>query len=214
MTKPKPKKSTRRRPGRPSKYTPELGARIVGAVQQGASWETAAAAAGISRETLRTWLRAGARMIAPRRPSLDGNGKPVLRTLAEFLGAITRAEPHAEVKWLSQVNKGAEADARHAAWLLTHHPRTRDRYADPAQRLIHSGGLTNTNVQLDGGAVDLSALTDDELAALDRLTAKAIGRAQTRSSARGKKPGGREPGQDDLAVLAGLERFESDADDE
>ena len=175
-------KRSRRRAGRPSKYTPELGARIVGAVQQGAAWETAAAAAGIDRETLRRWLREGARSRPPRHQSRDGEGKPILRTLAEFCGAITRAEPGAEVKWLSWLNKGAEADARHAAWLLTHHPRTRDRYADPAQRIVHEGGTVNTNVTIDAGAVDLTRLDDAELDALDALTAKAIGRASRRGA--------------------------------
>ena len=173
---------TRCKRGRPTKYTPEVASRIVAGVQQGASWETASAAAGISRETLRTWLREGARMKLPRRPTLDEKGKPILTTKAEFLGAITRAEPNAEVKWLSWVNKGAEVDARHATWLLTHHPRTRDRYADPAQRLIHEGGTTNTNVNVDGGKVDLSSLSDEQLDQLDALTAQAIGRAHARGT--------------------------------
>ncbi len=169
--------SPRRRPGRPTKYNAEVGARIVAAVNLGAAWETAAAAAGIDRVTLRAWLREGARAKPPARKSVDADGKPVLATLSEFSSAIARAEPNMEIKWLSWTNEGAKADARHATWLLTHHPRTRDRYADPAQRLIHEGGTTNTNVNVDAGSVDLSRMTDEELEQLDRLTAKAIGRA-------------------------------------
>lgn len=164
--KPKAPKPARGR-GRPTKYTPELGARIVGAVQLGATWETAAAAAGVDRETLRKWLREGARMRPVKNIPMEPSGKPLLRTKAHFLGAITRAEPTAELKWLSWVNKGAEADARHATWLLTHHPRTRERYADPTQRIEHSGAVASINVET--AEVDLSQLTDDQLDQLERL---------------------------------------------
>ena len=192
MAKSKPQ-PTRRRPGRPSKYTPDLGSRIVAAVSLGASYETAAAAAGIDRFTLRVWLREGANAKPPARKSVDADGKPVLGTLSEFSAAIARAEPNAEIKWLSWTNEGAKADARHATWLLTHHPRTRDRYADPAQRLIHEGGTTNTNVNVDAGSVDLSRMTDEELEQLDRLTAKAIGRA---SAPKPPPPGSNGHGED------------------
>ena len=47
--------------GRPTKLTPEVQKTIVDALAAGVYLETAAAAAGISRETLNEWLRNGAK---------------------------------------------------------------------------------------------------------------------------------------------------------
>jgi hypothetical protein len=137
--------------------------------------ETAAGSAGLGRDTVRRWLKEGARM-PPRRGPLpvDHDGKSMLKTLGDFSAAVTRAFETVEVKCLNAI-MGAD-DWRAKSWLLMNrHP---DRYALPARRIVHEGGMTNTQVNLDGGAVDLTAMSDTELDQLDALTSKAIGRAQ------------------------------------
>ena len=187
--------------GRPTKYTPEIGGRIVGAIQVGVTFEVAAAAAGIAKDTLYRWLREGARMTPARRPppqepdpARPGKFRPVLTTLWYFSDAVNKAIPSAEVRLLQAI--GGADDWKAKAWILERrHP---DRYARPAQRHIHEGGTTNTNVNVTAGApgatgpgaVDLSALSDDELDRLDALTAKAIGRAQARTRGTRAEPPG------------------------
>lgn len=188
--------------GRPTKYNPEVGLRIVAALQLGATMETAAAAAGIDRFTLRLWLREGARAKKqPEKVRFDDDGRPILATLAEFSAATTRAWPQAELKWLQAIQQAAMPSGKHpgdfraAAWLLTHVPHTRDRYADPTKKVHHSGGLTNTNVNLDAGEVDLSSLSDEELAQLDALTAKAVKAVPAAISSSGAEKGDDEEGE-------------------
>lgn len=182
----------RRKMGRPTKYTPEAGARIVGAMQVGAPLETAAGSAGVVRDTVRRWLKEGARM-QPRRGPMptDSEGRPILRTLGDFSAAVTRAFETVEVKCLNAI-MGAD-DWRAKSWLLMNrHP---DRYALPARRIVHEGGTTNTNVNVaakvgEEDVVDLAQLSDEELDALDTLTAKAIGRAQPKPGPAKGKPDG------------------------
>jgi transposase len=82
---------------RPSKYSPATVAKIVKALGQGASYEVAAAAAGICYETLNTWRK--------ERP--------------EFSEALQAAEAKAEVRWLQQIDKAAkEGTWQAAAWKL------------------------------------------------------------------------------------------------
>jgi transposase-like protein len=188
-------RTRKRRRGRPTKYTPEVGARIVAAIQVGAQLETAAAAAGIAKDTLWRWMRDGARS-TPRRgpplvepdPARPGKTRPILRTLWDFSDAVKKAFDSVEIKMLQAI--GGADDWKAKAWILERrHP---ERYARPAQRHIHEGGTTNTNVNVNaagaGGApVDLSALSDDELDQLDTLTSRAIGRAQRSPRGRGTR---------------------------
>ena len=190
----------RRKMGRPTKYTPDLGARIVGAMQAGAIPKVAAGVASINQDTLYRWLREGGRMKprTRRNPQPSEQGRPVLATLRDFSEAYKKAEDAAEVRQLRHIDDAARGDRDRgvrgewtaAAWLLERrHP---DRYARPAQRHIHEGGTTNTNVNVTAGGaggapVDLSALSDDELDQLDTLTSRAIGRAQRSPRGRGTR---------------------------
>ena len=82
---------------RPSKYTPETVARIVEALEQGATYEAAAAHAGISYETFNAWRK----------------GFP------EFPEAVKKAEAKAELHWLEQIETAAAEGAwQAAAWRL------------------------------------------------------------------------------------------------
>ena len=82
---------------RPSKYTPEVVARIVEALEQGATYEAAAAHAGVHYDTLNEWRK----------------GFP------EFSEALKKAEAEAELHWLEQIESAAAAGAwQAAAWRL------------------------------------------------------------------------------------------------
>ncbi len=54
--------SERRQPGRPSKLTDEVRARIVAHLVAGCTLEVAATAAGVTRQTLSNWMRHGAQV--------------------------------------------------------------------------------------------------------------------------------------------------------
>lgn len=173
----KKKRKKRRGEGRPTKYDPAAGTLIVQALQVGATLEVAASAAGVHRTTLWRWMKEGFRQDRVRKaPDTDENGKPTLKTAAQFCNAVKKAAAAAEVLDLSFITKAARSgNWTAAAWKLER--KYPDRYARPAQRVVHEGGTTNTNVNVEAGAVDLSKLTDQELEDLDRLTAKAIDRA-------------------------------------
>lgn len=90
--------------GRPLKLTDDLQARIVAFLGAGAYVETAAAAAGVSKQTLYTWLRRGA----------DGK-----RPFSGFLDAIERAQGEADIRDLKTIREAAQAGVwQAAAWRL------------------------------------------------------------------------------------------------
>ncbi len=194
-------RTRKRRRGRPTKYTAEVGGRIVAAIQVGVTVEVAAAAAGVHKDTVYDWMKKGARM-PPRRtppptepdPNRAGKTRPVLTTLWYFSDALNKAIAGVEPRLLQAIGQADDWKAK--AWILERrHP---DRYARPAQRHIHEGGTTNTNVNLNAGApgaagpgqVDLGALSDEELDQLDALTAKAQGRAERRARGTRAEPPG------------------------
>ena len=90
--------------GRPLKLTPETQARIVEAVELGATWERAADAAGVGASTLRDWRQRG-----------EAGEKP----FAAFLASVKRAEGAGVERALRVIRKAAEGGAWQAsAWLL------------------------------------------------------------------------------------------------
>jgi transposase-like protein len=98
--------------GRPSKLTPEVRERVVRAIERGALLETAAAAAGVHRDTLHHWLRRGAR---------ESRG-----TYREFSDAVLRATAELEEKMAGVVTTaalGGDLDA--AKWWLERRNPTR-----------------------------------------------------------------------------------------
>lgn len=148
----------------------------------------AAGAAGINTDTVYRWMRDGQRMPPRTRrnpqpfETVEVNGREVrkltLVTLRDFSEAINKGFEQAEVTLVGAIRSAAlvEKAWQAAAWLLERrHP---DRYARPAQRVVHEGGTRNMNVSIDASAVDLSAMSNDDLEQLDALTAKAIGRAK------------------------------------
>jgi transposase len=79
--------------GRPTKLDPEIIARIVNALGAGNYLETAAAFAGISKQTLYRWLRRGAR-------SRSGLHR-------EFVDAVEKALAQAEVRDVATIARAA-----------------------------------------------------------------------------------------------------------
>jgi len=113
---------------RPGKYDPAVVARIVQAVEMGATYELACGYAGISESTFYAWKK-----------------KP------EFLESLKAAEGRAAVKWLAQIEQASrEGTWQAAAWKLERrHPQDYGRTITEHQgsddqpiavRLIRRGG--------------------------------------------------------------------------
>lgn len=96
---------SRRRGGRPTKFTQERADRIVQALRDGNFRITAAALAGVSRHTLKSWLARG-------RAQRRGRYR-------DFLVRVARAEAEAEADDVRLIHDAATAgDWRAAAWKL------------------------------------------------------------------------------------------------
>jgi len=90
--------------GRKSKLTPERQERIINAIRAGSYVETAAALAGIHRDTLYDWLKRGRSEEEP---------------YATFLAAMNEALASAELRDVMAISKAvADGDWRAAAWRL------------------------------------------------------------------------------------------------
>lgn len=88
--------------GRPSKLSPEVMAAFIDSLEKGNYLETAAAYAGIARQTIYDWMRKGAR----------GEGQEYV----EFLDTMKKAQAQAEVAALDRIERAGEWQA--AAWRL------------------------------------------------------------------------------------------------
>jgi hypothetical protein len=95
----------KRRPGRPSKLTPDVVALILNAIRCGAPNKVACAAAGIRAETMCVWLRKAEEL-----------GKP--KEYAQFAQSLARARQEGIAARLGIIHKAAKIDWRAAAWLL------------------------------------------------------------------------------------------------
>ena len=137
--------------GRPTKFTPELQTRIVAFLGAGAYIETAASAAGVSKQTLYTWLRQGAEGEEP---------------FTQFLDAVERAQGEADIRDLKTIREAAHGGAwQAAAWRLERrHP---DQWGRRRVEMTGAGGgLVGVDVtpeHASGTEVDLSLLSTEEL---------------------------------------------------
>ena len=103
-------KPTGKKPGRPSKFDEQRAKTILTYLRAGAYVETAAAAAGISKDTLYNWLRRGARVgDKPTREDLR---------LAAFSDAVKQAMAKAELDDLTVIKGAAAKHWQAAAWRL------------------------------------------------------------------------------------------------
>lgn len=89
--------------GRPSKLTPEVQRRVLGALRLGLSRSAAAGVGGIAPRTLRDWLTRGERGEAP---------------FDELLEAVETSEGQAQARLTGGLVKAAAGDPKVAQWLL------------------------------------------------------------------------------------------------
>jgi len=121
--------------GRRTKFTPEVRAKIIQAIESGNTREAASGFAGIDDGTLYTWLRKG-------RAAKSGQYR-------EFLKAVTRAESRAEVGFVNVVAKAAKGGDWKASqyWLsVRKHRAWSERYlaakaAEEAARSERAGAV-------------------------------------------------------------------------
>lgn len=135
--------------------------RIITAVREGHFKETAAGAAGIAQSTLYDWLDRGR---TEREAGLQS-------VYAEFSEAIALAEQQSEEELFGRVLAAAKPKGGGGAdWALrVLKLKNRGRYADTT-KIEHSGSIGG------GGARDLAAYTDDELAKLEEIQTAAEAR--------------------------------------
>jgi transposase len=95
---------TKRGRGRPSKLSPELQGRIVRQLRAGNYIETAAAACGVSKVTLYSWMRLGA----------DEQQGPHV----DFLNAVETSLAEGEQRDVARIDRAAGRTWRAAAWRL------------------------------------------------------------------------------------------------
>lgn len=89
--------------GRPSKLTPEVQQRVIGALRLGLSRSAAAGVGRIAPRTLRDWLSRGERGEAP---------------FDDLLEAVETAEGQAQAKLTGMLLKAASGDPKVTKWLL------------------------------------------------------------------------------------------------
>ena len=103
--------------GRPSKLTPERAQAIALAVSEGHYLQHAAAAAGVARSSVHSWLARGQKA----RKRLDGGGEPEPdeEPYLDFLEALEGAERCAAELGIAPIRAAmADGDWRAAAWYL------------------------------------------------------------------------------------------------
>jgi hypothetical protein len=102
---------------RPIKLTPEVQQKIVEAIKMGNYIETAAAYAGISKNTLYDWMKRGARE-KDRIAGTNRKPKATEAPFVEFSDAVEKALAAAEIRDVMLIGKAAETQWQAAAWRL------------------------------------------------------------------------------------------------
>jgi transposase len=152
--------------GRPTKLTSDVHNQIVAAVRAGNYMETAAAYAGINKDTLYRWLRRGAkekeRVAKDKRTKVRKEEQPFV----EFSDAVKKALAEAEMRDVLVISKAADGGQWQAsAWRLER--KFPDRWGHKAKIQQEISGPGGQPVSV---AVDLSVLTDEELRSLESIT--------------------------------------------
>ncbi len=125
---------SKRKPGRPTKLTPEVQQTIVTYLKAGNYVETAAAAAGISKETIYAWLKRGAKA-----------KKGIHR---EFSDAIEKALAEGEILAVRSILEADEKQWQARAWWLER--RRPDRWGRKERVDLNVKGT----VQIDHGLAE------------------------------------------------------------
>lgn len=117
--------------GRPTKLTPALQKKVVDAIKAGAYIETAAAFAGIHKDTLYEWLKKGAR----------SRGGPFF----EFSQAVEQALAHSELRDITIIGTAAQTQWQAAAWRLER--RFPERWSRRDKVDMQHGGAVTQNLE-------------------------------------------------------------------
>ena len=156
MAKAEPK--AKNKGGRPGKLTPELQDLICKHLESGCYLETAAAVAGVVKQTLHGWLRRAAK------------GEP---EYIAFREAVEAAQAGADSENVETIRQASKKDWRAAAWRLE---RKHQKRWGTVQRHEVSGPEGKA-VEVKQVAMDLSSLSAEELIAFRSLLAKIKGPA-------------------------------------
>lgn len=144
--------------GRPRIITSGLVRRIVASISAGCYAETAAAEAGISKDTYYRWLREGARLRLDDPETLTED-EELLAALSE---EVEQAHARAELRDVLRIDKAIDAGAwQAAAWRLER------KYAERWGRrdqLALSGRIDSANVHAHVQAGGAATLLQDETA--------------------------------------------------
>jgi hypothetical protein len=137
----------------PSKFNETTKAKIIEALEYGATYELASNYAGITYQSFRNWIKRGeaemARLETPRTKPREDESPYV-----EFVERVRQSEGKAAVKWLLKIEQAAKRNWQAAAWKLER------RYPGAYGR--KSVDLTSAGKELKG--LTASELSDDELA--------------------------------------------------
>ena len=135
--------------GRPTKLTPETQKKIVDAIKAGNYMETAAAYAGINKETLHRWLKEGERAKSGKK--------------REFSNSVQKALAEAEVRDVVTIGKAAEQNWQAAAWRLERKFPARWGRKDK-MNLEHTGK--------EGGPIEVSSPRKQIASRIDGIAAR------------------------------------------
>lgn len=145
----RPPKEDAKKVGRPTTFTPELGAEIVKFIRAGNYLETAARSHGVGKTTLYGWLARGRKGEEP---------------FAEFADAVERAAGDAESMHVALISKASQKGAWQAsAWWLER------RFPKRFGRKLELSGDADAPIQ----TLNLSKLSVEQLKEMKALRAAA-----------------------------------------
>ncbi|HXM86142.1 MAG TPA: hypothetical protein VN889_00775 [Solirubrobacteraceae bacterium] len=130
--------------GRPTKFTPEVAAKIIQAAQAGVYPAVAAAFAGVSTSTLDGWLHEAAADIDAGRET----------PLSVFSEEIVRIVAQTEVAALARIRAAMAEDWRAAAWFIER--RFPERWSKRDTRHVEHGAVADGVSGLLGGRQPVS----------------------------------------------------------
>ncbi len=116
--------------GRPTKLNEETAKRIVQLVRAGNWFETACAAAEVTSQTVRNWIRKGTADLKAGR----------VTEAAAFARSIESAGAYAEARIVNEISKAVSRDWRAGAWILS--KKNPERFGDRVR---------NENVEIPPG---------------------------------------------------------------
>lgn len=137
----------KKKPGRPTKLTPELGSRLGRLISVGIPISTACQVEGITKKTLRNW----------RERAAAGE-----QDYADFVADLDQALAKAEVAVTMNVVKAAQVDWRAGAWWLER--RRPDRYGAKQTVTIEKSPSDMSDAELDAALArhGYERIEDDE----------------------------------------------------